>query len=288
MRNLLIFAGMIFSVGVCANGNEPRMNTNGLTETPVATREIDRLIAMAPAMMLSQTNNVRDYIELVCEKISRCPSAQMRHAYFRNLMASACRVDIRSAERAIPGEKIEMQKVDDPWKTSIPSLEDRARRRMEQKLASIRGGAYGRLRLMADEIFNYLLVAQSELTPCTELLEPYFKLLEKLKEEEQRVGRKEYSFYDHVVDQAEFFFNFTCLSVLEAAEAKPDPQDRAAVEARFKQVVGRPIRSAEQYKADSNRRMEANIREHREQEEANRRAAESQKRFNEKRNIKEE
>ena len=54
---------------------------------------------------------------------------------------------------------------------------------------------------------------------------------------------------------------------MDAIKAVPDPQDVAVFKARFRQVVGRPIRSAEQYKADSRRRMEENIKEHQKQQE---------------------
>ena len=90
------------------------------------------------------------------------------------------------------------------------------------------------------------------------------------------------------MDQVERLFNFTHLKVLEVVRANPDPQDRAAVEARFKQVVGRSIRSAEQYKADARRRTEENIKEHQKQQEANRRALEFRKKYNREHNIHEQ
>ena len=82
----------------------------------------------------------------------------------------------------------------------------------------------------------------------------------------------------------EYLFNFV---YLRDSRKALDPQDRAAVEARFKQVVGRPIRSAEQYEADSRRRMEENIKEHQKQQEANRRALEFQRKYNREHNINE-
>ena len=110
--------------------------------------------------------------------------------------------------------------------------------------------------------------------PGIELFEPYFKVIEKLKSEELIEGREQMSLCRQSVDQVERLFNFTHLKVLEVAEVKPDPQDRAAVEARFKQVVGRPIRSVEQYEVDSRRRVMKNIQEQQEREEVKRKRQE--------------
>ena len=72
---------------------------------------------------------------------------------------------------------------------------------------------------------------------------------------------------------------------MQVTGAIPDAQDLAAFKVRFKEVAGRPIRSAEQYKTDARRRTEANIREHRKQEEINRKALEYQRRFNREHNV---
>lgn len=272
MKKNRMFVNIVLCAGFCACGNAGNMATNiwGRSEYSVETNEIVRLIALAPRMMLSQTNDVRNYVEQVCKTISACPNDQIRYGYFRSFMDSACRVNIESAEGMVPLEKIEEPKVDAPWKPSTRTLEQQARMKRSQKIACVRGGAYGRLKLTAEKIFEYLLVAQPVPAPGIELFEPYFKLIEKFKEEERRVGCKECSFCDHISDQVEFLFNFTHLSVLESAGIKPASRDRAAIETRFKQVVGRPIRSAEQYKADARRRTEANIREQRKQEESKR------------------
>jgi hypothetical protein len=58
---------------------------------------------------------------------------------------------------------------------------------------------------------------------------------------------------------------------LPYGRGKTDTQNRTAVEARFKQMVGRPIRSAEQYEADARRRVEENLKGQRKQEESNQR-----------------
>ena len=74
---------------------------------------------------------------------------------------------------------------------------------------------------------------------------------------------------------------------MDAVKVTPDPQDIAVFKARFKQVIGRPIRSAEQYKADARRRTEETIKEHQKQQEANRRALELQKKYKMEHNINE-
>ena len=287
MKINLIVASVIICMNLYADENAGKVATNACacTGSSEESREIERLIALAPAMMLSQTNNVRDYMEQVCKRISQCPDVQMRYKHFRNFMASACQVNLENVVRMVPFEKIEMPTVDDSWKPSVRTLKDRARRKREQDIARLKGRALGRLETIAENIFCYLLVAHPVPAPGAELFEPYFKLIEKFKDEERRVGRKEDGLCDRVTDQVEYLFNFIHLSVLESAGVKPDPQDRVAVEARFRQVVGRPIRSAEQYEADARRRTEANIREHRKIEEDNRKALEVQRKNNKEHNI---
>ena len=271
MKINLLITSIIFSVGLYAYGNTGGIVTNVRIRTSVEAKEIDRIIALAPGMMLAQTNNVRNYLEQVCGKIAECSDMQMRYRYFRNLMTSACRVNLGSVERLVPVEKIEMPNVDDQWKPSIRTLEKRAQWKREQKIASIRGEALGRLRLMADQIYGRLLLEMPLPAPSVEQLEPYFKLIEKLQEEERRQNLSPGSLCDHAIDQVESYF-LSYLRFMKNIRRTPDQKDLAATEARFIQVVGRPIRSAEQYEADARRRVEQNILEHQKQQEASRRA----------------
>ncbi len=280
--------GIILSLCLHACGMTCEMVTNVRIRTSMEAKEIDRLIALAPAMMLSQTNNVGEYIAKTCEKISKVSDAQARYGYFRKLMKSACRVDIGSVEGMVPIEKIEMPNVDDLWKPSVRTLEERAQRKRERRIAGIEGRVRGRLESLADKIFAYLLTEPPLPAPSAELLEPYFKLIEKLREEERREGRKPMSLSGHVINQVEYLFTFIYLESLDAVKVKPDSKDLVAFNARFKQVVGRPIRSAEQYEADARRRVEQNIIEHQKQQEANWRALEFQKKYNREHNINEQ
>ncbi len=78
--------GIILSLCLHACGMTCEMVTNVRIRTSMEAKEIDRLIALAPAMMLSQTNNVGEYIAKTCEKISKVSDAQARYGYFRKLM----------------------------------------------------------------------------------------------------------------------------------------------------------------------------------------------------------
>lgn len=256
MKVYSMVVGVILSLSLYACGMTCDMVTNVRIRTSVEAKEIDRLIALAPGMMLSETNNVRNYLEQVCAKIAECSDMQMRYRYFRDLMTNACRVNLGSVERLVPVEKIEMPNVDDLWKPSIRTLEKRAAWKREQKIASIRGDALSRLRLMADQIYGCLLLEMPLPAPSAEQLEPYFKLIEKLQEEERRQERSPGSLCDHAIDQVESYF-LSYLRFMKNIRETPDQDDLAAVEARFKQVVGRPIRSAEQYRADARRKVEA-------------------------------
>ncbi len=242
--------------------------------------EIDKAIAQAPAMMLSQTDDVGAYIRQTCDKIAKLPNAPTRYRCFRKLMGNACRVDFAQIEDMVPQQQIKMPEGEDFQRERLRKiLQERASRFRRMKISSIKGCTLGCLRLLADHISSTLLMENPKPAPDMELYDPYFKLIAKLKEEERNEDGVS-GYYDSVVDQLEFLFNVTHLKVLKLVGEKPVTQDRAAVEARFKQVIGRPIRSVERYWADSHRRMEANIREHRKQEEANRRAAEYQRQFN--------
>ena len=260
--------------------------TNIMAASLEGKNEIEKLISCAPAMMLSQTEDVGAYKKEVCGKITKCPEPKTRYVYFRRLMDSACSVKLDAVENMIPLEKVVVPKVDDVWAGHVrrKDLEIEAHRIREMRIASVRGSALRRLAGMADDIYGCLLLEQPAPAPSVELFEPYFKLIEKLKNEAQK-ERWVANGCDSTIDQVEYLFNFIYLKAMEATKTNLDQRDIAAFEARFKQVVGRPIRSAEQYKADARRRTEANIRENRKQEEANRRAAEYQKQFNKEHNL---
>ena len=249
------------------------MVTNALTDAPEGKMtEIQRLTEQAPAMMLSQTNNVHTYIVETCEKIANVADTRIRYRYFRAFMGSACSTRFETIDDTVPFEA--------PGSKSAVCFYDR-----QQEIGRLRAFAYRRLERVADQIFDFLLVSQSVPAPCTELFEPYFKFIEKMESEERRVRRKRHSLCEHAINHVEYHFNFIYFKVMDAVKATPDPQDIAVFKARFKQVVGRPIRSAEQYKADARRRTEETIKEHQKQQEANRRALEFQKKYNREHNI---
>ena len=243
---------------------------------PVADdeKQIKDAIARAPEMMLSRTEDVGSYIDKTCEAIAKLSDATTRYRYYRAFMERACATHFETIDSMVPSDRPELN--------SALYRYDR-----QQEVEVLRSRAWGCLSRVADQIFTYLLVSQPVPAPCTELFEPYFKFVEKMESEERRVGRKRQSLCRRAIDQVEYQFNFVYFKVMDAANAIPNQQDVVAFKARFKQVVDRPIRSAEQYKVDSRRRMEANIREHRKHEEANRRAAEyqKQKQFNKEHNI---
>ena len=240
--------------------------------------EIDKAIALAPAMMLSQTDDVGAYIRQTCDKIAKLPNKHVRYDCFRKFMKSACKVKLEHAEDMVPLQPIEMPEVEEFRREHLRKvLQNRASRFREMKIASIRGGALGRLRLMAETIYSCLLLEMPVPAPSAEQLEPYFKLIEKLHEEERREGRVDGSLCDYVIEQVENNF-IRYLKSMKYIQKIPDPNDLAAVEARFRQLIGRPIRSAEQYEADSRRRVMKNIQRQKERDEAKRKRQEQQKR----------
>ena len=141
-----------------------------------------------------------------------------------------------------------------------------------------------RLEKVAEDIWMRLFFYDPVTSTLEDQFYSWFKFIEKMESEERRVRRKRHSLCDHAIDQIEYHFNFVYFKVMDAVKVTPDPQDIAVFKARFKQVVGRPIRSAEQYKADARRRTEETIKEHQKQQEANRRALEFQKKYNEEHN----
>ena len=246
---------------VVVGRNTKDVVTNDLTWALKERTEIEEAIARAPEMMFPEAANVGSYIDATCDRIVKVQEASIRYRYFRAFMDKACTVRFEKIGESVPSER--------------PDLESafyRYDRKME--IARLESFGYNHLARVADQIFDYLLVSQPVPAPCTELFEPYFKVIEKLKSEELIEGREQMSLCRQSVDQVERLFNFTHLKVLEVAEVKPDPQDRAAVEARFKQVVGRPIRSVEQYEVDSRRRVMKNIQEQQEREEVKRKRQE--------------
>ena len=241
---------------------------------PVADgeRQIKDAIARAPEMMLSRTEDVGSYIGKTCEAIAKLSDVTLRYRYYRAFIERACATHFETIDSTVPPDRPELN--------SALYRYDR-----QQEVEVLRSRAWGCLSRVADQIFAHLLMSQPVPAPCTELFESHFKFIEKMESEERRVGRKRQSLCGSAIDHVEYHFNFVYFKVMDAANAVPDPQDVAAFKARFRQVVGRPIRSAEQYRADARRRTEANIREHRKQEESNRIAAEHQKRCNKEHNI---
>ena len=249
MKRFIEIAILICSLGGIADVDANCIATNALSRALEEEKGLEELITRAPAMALSQTNDVRVYRERVCQKISEVPDARMRCRYFRKLMESACTANL--------GRINDMLRVDQ-------NQESWAR---ERQMANLRLGVYYRLEGFAEEIWLNLFILERTPPQGCELFEPWFMLIEKFKAEEKRLRKGTLKVLEANVDRVERLYLFTYLSDPRIAQ---DLQDRAAVEARFKQVVGRPIRSAEQYMADSRRRVMKNIQEQKEREEAKR------------------
>ena len=242
------------------------------------SEEIDKAITQMPTMMLSQTNDVSAYIRQTCDKIAKLPAAQVRYRYFQKLMESACKVRLENVEAMVPLQTIEMPEVEEFRREHLRKvLQNRASRFREMKIANIKGNVLSRMRLMAETIHTCLLLEMPVPAPSAEQLEPYFKLIEKLREEERREGRVGGSLCDDAIEQVENNF-IRYLKTMKYIQKTPDPNDLADVEARFRQLIGRPIRSEEQYNADARRRVMKNIQEQKEREEAKRKRQEQQKR----------
>ena len=264
MKRFLEMAILMCLVGGLMNGRANCFGANALPCVLEEAKEIEELIARAPEMILSQTNDVRVYKEQLCRKISEVPDAQMRYSYFRRFMESACSVNFERIDDGLRHNQYQENWIH------------------EQKRANLRLGACYRLVDFAEAIWlNHFFYEQTP-PPGGELFEPWFLLIKKLKSEGKKNGNVVLRMFESNVDRIESLYLFIYLG---DSMKSADPQARTAIETRFKQIVGRPIRSAAQYKADARRRTEANIREHREQEEKNQRAAEYQKRFNREHNI---
>ena len=246
--------------------------------------DVETVIAHASEMLLPQTNKIHYDIKATCERIAKCPDAQKRHRYFRDFMANACKVRLDKIADVVPLKEIKETDADEIWKRgSRQQLHSQALLLREREIMRLRREVCGRLTSLAERIWTCLW---TESIPASgvEQFEPWFMLIEKMKTDKQYLGQMSLRSLEARVEQVEYLFNFV---YLRDSRKALDPQDRAAVEARFKQVVGRPIRSAEQYEADSRRRMEENIKEHQKQQEANRRALEFQRKYNREHNINE-
>jgi len=215
--------------------------------------EIEEAIAKAPEVIFSMTNNVREYTSMICEKIVKCPVPETRYRYFRKLMESACQVDFVKIVENVPEEKMPDESNGFLIWSGMYG---------DPKLGAL-WDAYRPLRRLADDIWENLAFTRVS-TPCAEQFEPYFKLIEKLKTEERRLEKSIPSTIEHireevefVADRIEYHFHFLYLQHLCKS---PDPQDLALFKARFERVVGRPVRSLDEYEADSRRRMDEIIK----------------------------
>lgn len=236
MERFIKMAILVCSVWTLEHASASGMGANARTYISEEEKEIEKMISLAPEHVLSLTNDVRVYREQVCRRISKVPDAQTRYRYFRELMESACRVSFERIEDAV-----QQNQNQESWV--------RAR-----KIANLQLGAYYRLEGFAEEIWLNLFAYEQSLPPGGDLFEPWLMLIEKFKSEGKRQGNVVLRMLEANVDRVESLYLFI---YLRDPRRISDEQDRAAVEARFKQVVGRPIRSAEQYREDARRRVEA-------------------------------
>lgn len=236
MERFIKMAILVCSVWTLEHASASGMGANARTDISEEEKEIEKMISLAPEHVLSLTNDVRVYREQVCRRISKVPDAQTRYRYFRELMESACRVSFERIEDAV-----QQNQNQESWV--------RAR-----KIANLQLGAYYRLEGFAEEIWLNLFAYEQSLPPGGDLFEPWLMLIEKFKSEGKRQGNVVLRMLEANVDRVESLYLFI---YLRDPRRISDEQDRAAVEARFKQVVGRPIRSAERYRADARRKVEA-------------------------------
>ena len=236
MERFIKMAILVCSVWTLEHASASGMGSNARTDISEEEKEIEKMISLAPEHVLSLTNDVRVYREQVCRRISKVPDAQTRYRYFRELMESACRVSCDRIEDAV-----QQNQNQESWV--------RAR-----KIANLQLGAYYRLEGFAEEIWLNLFAYEQSLPPGGDLFEPWLMLIEKFKSEGKRQGNVVLRMLEANVNRVESLYLFI---YLRDPRRISDEQDRAAVEARFKQVVGRPIRSAERYRADARRKVEA-------------------------------
>ena len=238
-------------------------------------REVRQSIARAPEVILSLDADVGVYVDETCKMIAGFPDPATRRRYYRAFIDRACTTCFEKIEENVP---FEMPDVDP----------DFHRYNRNEEIGRLQSLARCRLEKVAEDIWMRLFFYDPVTSTLEDQFYSWFKFIEKMESEERRVRRKRHSLCDHAIDQIEYHFNFVYFKVMDAVKVTPDPQDIAVFKARFKQVVGRPIRSAEQYKADARRRTEETIKEHQKQQESNRRALEFQKKYNREHNINEQ
>jgi hypothetical protein len=174
-------------------------------------------------------------------------------AHLRMFMDKACTTQLEKIDGMVPLKRPEL-------KSTVYSCD----RQYEIECRQAR--SLDCLAKVAEDIWQYFFFVEPTPAPGEELFYPWFKLIEKLKADELRRGLKPMSLCEHTINLMERHFLFTYLPY---GRGKTDAQNRTVVEARFKQVVGSPIRSAEQYEADARRRVEENLKGQRKQEKSN-------------------
>jgi len=258
-RMKLDYTIKLVSVFVCGLTCSGKFAYSGTENIELASMEkeskIGESIARAAEMVLSRNANVGAYIDGTCKVIAKIPDAATRYRYYRMFMDKACTTQLEKIDGMVPLKRPE-------FKSAVYSYD----RQCEIECRQAR--SLDCLAKVAEDIWQYLFFVEPTPAPGEELFYPWFKLIEKLKAEEIRRGLKPMSLCEHTINLMERHFLFTYLPY---GRGKTDTQNRTAVEARFKQVVGRPIRSAEQYEADARRRVEENLKGQRKQEESNQR-----------------
>ena len=236
-----LFSGFSALYAMTSDESMTGTATNKLGISAEEEQKVRQAIARAPEVILSQEEDISAYVDEVCKMIARFPDPVIRRQYYRAFMDSACTTHFEKIEADVPFEKPD----EDP---------DFRHYDRNCEIDRLRSFAWHRLEKVAEDIWTQLFAYDPVTSTVGEQFNSWFKFVEKMKAEKRRLGDSPLPYLDDRIRHLEYLFNFIYPG---SPRAILNPQDRADFEARFKQVVGRPIRSAEQYREDARRRVEA-------------------------------
>ena len=233
--------------------DQPPVQEHSCTANEINGTHVYNEIDTAIACITSQLVQTDFDAKPICEKISQLEDEGDQRRYFKRLLDAAYSVHF-----------------EDYGDVDAKDFDER------QRVLNRLGYAYLGLESLSMAVWTHFWTRKAS---QRDQFYPLFMYVEKMKVESER-RHVQNDLYSGGLSVIERIYN---VNVKLGSNA---PDDFAWVRENFERLAGRPIRTAEQYEADSRRRMGENIKEHQKQQETNRRTLEFQKKYNIEHNIK--
>lgn len=200
------------------NGSAMKGDVKSVSEQSGRPDDLKPCFDCIPEMMVREASIAGAYVKEMCDRIAKLDDAKTRTSLYLELVQKAVQTRFEKIGNPCAGDCLSKNEI---------HVHD-----TEICLSN----AHAMLVNIVDEVWMRLYLDDA---PGEILFSPWFDVIEKLKAEEQRLGRGDTDLFKARVGQVERLFN---LFYLQDRRHAPNPEERIRIEARFLQVVGRPLR----------------------------------------------